>query len=178
MFKKYSICQPIKNVKDLISSVLFKEKYCLQKTAFTGNRKFSFQDIMYFVLSRPQKSLATELNLFFDKKRVSISKQAFSKARYNISPLAFEDIFNLLADLFRFTNHSKTWDGYRIFDVDGSELAVVHSKNNETEFGLKGGNRHSYPSARLTALYDVTDDLIVDAVFIGIFVGEKIENEK
>ena len=26
-------------------------------------------------------------------------------------------------------------------------------QNNKTEFGLKGGNRHSYPSARLTALY-------------------------
>lgn len=173
MFKKNSICQLIKNVKDLISSTPFKEKYCLEKTAFTRNRKLSFQDIMYFVLSRPQKSLATELELFFDKKRGSVSKQAFSKARYKISPLAFEDIFNLSADLFRFTNHPKTWDGYRIFAVDGSEIAVAHNKNNETEFGLKGGNQHSYPSARLTVLYDVANDLIVDAVFTGISVGER-----
>ncbi len=173
MFKKNSICKLIKNVKDLIASASFKEKHCLEKTAFTRNRKLSFQDIMYFVLSMPQKSLTTELDLFFDKKNFSISKQAFSKARYKISPLAFEDIFNLSTDLFLFTNHPRTWDGYRVFAVDGSEIAVDHNKNNETEFGLKGGNQHSYPSTRLTALYDVTNDLIVDAVFTGISVGER-----
>lgn len=173
MFKKNSIYQLIKNVKDLIASASFKEKHCIEKTAFTRNRKLSFQDIMYFVLGMPQKSLTTELELFFGDKKLSVSKQAFSKARYKISPLAFEDIFHLSTNLFRFTNHPKTWDGYRVFAVDGSEIAVDHNKNNETEFGLKGGNRHSYPSARLTALYDVTNDLIVDAVFTGISVGER-----
>ena len=57
--------------------------------------------------------------------------------------------------------------------IDGSEIAVAHNKNNETEFGLKGGNQHSYPSARLTALYDVTNDRILDTVFTGISVGER-----
>lgn len=173
MFKKNSICQLIKNVKGLIASDSFKEKHCLEKTAFTRNRKISFQDIMYFVLSMPQKSLTTELDLFFGEKNISVSKQAFSKARYKISPLAFEEIFHLSTDLFRFTNHPMTWDGYRVFAVDGSEIAVDRNKNNETAFGLKGGNQNSYPSARLTALYDVTNDLIVDAVFTGISVGER-----
>lgn len=76
MFRKNNICQLIKNVKVLISSASFKEKHCLGKTAFTRNRKLSFQDIMYFVLSIPQKSLTTELDLFFCKKSISISKQA------------------------------------------------------------------------------------------------------
>lgn len=173
MFKKNSICQLIKNVKNLIASASFKEKHCLEKTAFTRNRKLSFQDIMYFVLGMPQKSLTTELEIFFGEKRLSVSKQAFSKARYKISPHAFEDVFNLSTDIFQFTNNPKTWDGYRIFAVDGSEIAVDHNKNNETEFGLKGGCQHSYPSARLTALYDVTNDLIVDAVFTGISTGER-----
>lgn len=173
MFKKNCICQLIKNVKDLIASASFKEKHCIEKTAFTRNRKLSFQVIMYFVLSLPQKSLTTELDLFFGEKNRSISKQAFSKTHYKISPSAFEDIFHLSTDLFRFTKHPKTWDEYRIFAVDGSKIAVDHNKNNETEFGLKSGNRHSYPSARLTALYDVTNDLIVDAVFTGISVGER-----
>ena len=173
MFKKNSICQLIKNVKDLIASTSFKEKHGIEKTAFTRNRKLSFQDIMYFVLGMPQKSLTTELDLFFGKKNSSISKQAFSKARYKISSLAFEDIFHLSTDLFQFINHPKTWDGYRVFAVDGSEIAVDHNKNNETKFGLKGGNQHAYPCARLTALYDVTNDLIVDVVFTGVSVGER-----
>lgn len=52
-------------------------------------------------------------------------------------------------------------------------IAVGHNKNNETELGLKGGNQHSYPSPRLIALYDMTNDLMVDAVFTGISVGER-----
>lgn len=166
MFKKNSICRLIKNVKNLIASASFKEKHCLEKTAFTRSRKLSFKDIMYFVLSMPQKSLITELDMFFEEKNISISKQAFSKARYKISPLAFEDIFNLSTDLFQFTNHPRTWNGYRVFAVD-------YNKNNAAEFGLKGGNQHAYPSERLTALYDVTNDLIVGAVFTGIAVGER-----
>lgn len=74
MFKKNSICQLIKNVKDLIASDSFKEKHCLEKTSFTRNRKLSFRDIMYFVLGMPQKSLTTELDLFFGEKNISISK--------------------------------------------------------------------------------------------------------
>ena len=173
MFRKNSICRLVKSVKNLIASDSFKEKHCPEKTAFTRSRKISFQDIIYFVLALPRKSLPTELDLFFEKKGYSVSKQAFSKARYKVSPQAFEDIFNLSTDIFQFTIHPKTWDGYRIFAVDGSEIPVDHNKNNVTEFGLKGGSMHSYPSARLTALYDVTNDLIVDAVFTGISVGER-----
>lgn len=79
MFKKNCICQFIKNVKDLIASASFKEKHCIENTAFTRNRKLSFQDIMYFVLSMPQKSLTTELELFFGNRKLSVSKQAFQK---------------------------------------------------------------------------------------------------
>ena len=84
MFRKNSICRLIKNVKDLIASDPFKEKHCLEKTAFTRNRKISFQDIIYFILALPRKSLPTELDLFFEKRGYSVSKQAFSKARYKI----------------------------------------------------------------------------------------------
>lgn len=79
MFKKNSICTLIKNVKDLIASASFKEKRCLEKTAFTRNRKLSFQDIMYFVLSMPQKSLTTELDLFFGKKAFPFPNRLFQK---------------------------------------------------------------------------------------------------
>lgn len=68
-------------------------------------------------------------------------------------------------DIFQFTSHPKTWDGYRIFAIDDFDIAVAHNKKNETEFGLKKNNHSSYPMARLTALYDVTNDLIVDVQF-------------
>lgn len=173
MLKKKRIFQLIKNVKSLIASDAFKEKHCLEKNAFTRDRKLSFQDIIYFLLGLPKKSLPTELDLFFEGRNMTVSKQAFSKARYKISPGAFEDIFRMSADIFQFTARPETWDGYRVFAVDGSEIAVGHNKNNAAEFGIKSGSGYSSPSARLTALYDVTNDLIADAVFTGISVGER-----
>ena len=173
MIKKNSICKLIKNVKTLITSDEFRIKHSLEDNAFTRNRKLSFQDIISFILGLPRKSLPTELDLFFEEKDFSVSKQAFSKARYKISSQAFEDIFQMSTDIFQFTSHPKTWDGYRIFAIDGSDIAVAHNKKNETEFGLKKNNHSSYPMARLTALYDVTNDLIVDVQFTGISIGER-----
>ena len=106
----------------------------MEDNAFTRNRKLSFQDIISFILGLPRKSLPTELDLFFEEKDFSVSKQAFSKARYKISSQAFEDIFQMSTDIFQFTSHPKTWDGYRIFAIDGSDIAVAHNKKNETEF--------------------------------------------
>ena len=173
MLNKNSIYKLIKNVKTLISSDEFKMKHCLKQNAFTRNRKLSFQDIIYFILGLPRKSLPTELDLFFEKQGYSVSKQAFSKARYKISPQAFEDIFHMSTDIFQFTNQPKTWDGYRIFAVDGSDIAVDHNKNNAAEFGIKTNKHSSYPMARLSTLYDITNDLIVDVQFTGISIGER-----
>ena len=111
MIKKNSICKLIKNVKTLITSDEFRTKHSLEDNAFTRNRKLSFQDIISFILGLPRKSLPTELDLFFEEKDFSVSKQAFSKARYKISSQAFEDIFQMSTDIFQFTSHPKKWDG-------------------------------------------------------------------
>lgn len=128
MIKKNSICKLIKNVKTLITSDEFRTKHSLEDNAFTRNRKLSFQDIISFILGLPRKSLPAALDLFSEEKDFSVSKQAFSKARYKISSQAFEDIFQMPTDIFQFTSHPKTWDGYRIFAIDGSDIAVAHNK--------------------------------------------------
>lgn len=173
MLNKNNIYTLIKNVKNLIASDEFRIKHSLEQNAFTRNRKLSFQDIIYFILGLPRKSLSTELDLFFEEQEYSVSKQAFSKARYKIASQAFEDIFYMSTDIFQFTRQAKTLDGYRVFAIDGSDIAVDHNKNNATEFGVKTNNHSSYPMARLSALYDITNDLIVDIQFTGISVGER-----
>ena len=173
MHSENNIYTLIKKIKTLIASDEFKEKHSLEQNAFTRNRKLSFQDVIYFILGLPRKSLPTELDSFFEDRDFSVSKQAFSKARYKISFQAFKDIFDMTTNIFEFTKHPKTYDGYRVFAIDGSDIAVDHNENNATEFGIKTNNHSSYPMARLSALYDITNDLIVDVQFTGIFVGER-----
>ncbi len=100
MLIKNNIYTLIKNVKNLIVSDEFRVKHSLEQNAFTRNRKLSFQDIIYFILGLPRKSLSTEMDLFFEEQEYSVSKQAFSKARYKISSQAFEDIFSMSTDIF------------------------------------------------------------------------------
>ena len=173
MHSENNIYTLIKKIKTLIASDEFKEQHSLEQNAFTRNRKLPFQDVIYFILGLPRKSLPTELDSFFEDRDFSVSKQAFSKARYKISFQAFKDIFDMTTNIFEFTKHPKTYDGYRVFAIDGSDIAVDHNENNATEFGIKTNNHSSYPMARLSALYDITNDLIVDIQFTGIFVGER-----
>lgn len=173
MITKNSICKLIKNFKSLITSDEFKQRHCTESASFTKNRKLSFQDVLLFLLGLPQKSLPTELDLYFEPKNITVSKQAFSKARYQISELAFKEIFELTTDVYTFTDNPKTWDGFRIFAVDGSDIAVPHNKKTEEAFGIFKNKNVEYPMARLTALYDAANDLIVDAQFTGIDAGER-----
>ena len=64
MLNKNNIYTLIKNIKSLIASDEFRIKHSLEQTAFTRNRKLSFQDIIYFILGLPRKSLSTESWIF------------------------------------------------------------------------------------------------------------------
>lgn len=173
MVTKNSICTLMKTLKSPVASDDFKSKHNTEKTAFTRNRKLSFQDIIFFLLGMPRKSLPTELALYFGQKDTGISKQAFSKARYKIPEEAFHEIFQLTTDIHKFDSNPKTYDGYRVFAVDGSEIAVPHNHNTEKTFGLFKSMNTAYPMARLSVLYDVTNNLIADAQFTGITTGER-----
>ncbi len=64
------------------------------------------------------------------KKGFPFQSRLFQKhgTKYHRMPLK---IFYLSTDIFQFTNSPKTWVGYRIFAVNGSEIAVDRNKNSE-----------------------------------------------
>lgn len=140
------IVKLIKNVKALIASDQFKAKHCLEETAFTRNRKLSFQDIMYFILGLPRKSLPIELDLFFEDKAQSVSKQAFSKARYKVSSGAFEELFRMTTDIHdtpsRGTHprHGHRSFGKRIYHQETSEdISFMKNWNSDKRKGFIWG---------------------------------------
>jgi len=173
MITKENFCAVLSDVNKLIYSDEFKEKYCLNENAFSRNRKLSFTDIIFFILGMPRKSLSTELDIFFEKSSLSITKQAFSKARYQISEQAFIHLFQSTARIYNTPGSSSLWNGYRIFAVDGSMITVPHNSKTAAEFGLYRNNHSEYPMARASVLYDVTNDLVADVEFTGITVGER-----
>lgn len=79
----------LKKTNNLIKSEEYKESYKIGNS-FSRKRKLSFSNAIYFICSALRKSLSAEINNFFEEHSYlnfpDISKQAFSKARQNISP--------------------------------------------------------------------------------------------
>ena len=93
----------LKYRNNLIISSEFKEAYSLGNS-FSRNRKLSFHNAVFFISSVLRKSISSEINNFIEDHKYlnfpSITKQAFSKARQNISPEAFAELCRLFVNRY------------------------------------------------------------------------------
>ena len=57
-----------------------------------------------------------------------------------------------------------TWNGYSVFAVDGSTIQIPESKENIRVFGGNPNQTQKQsPLASVSVLYDVSNDILVDA---------------
>ncbi|NLK24451.1 MAG: hypothetical protein GX309_10900 [Clostridiales bacterium] len=103
-------------------------------------KKFASNTIL-FICSALRKSISSEVaNFIEDYKHLKfplITKQAFSKARQNILPQAFAELFRLFVDKFYSLNNKlATWNGFNILAIDGTSLQVPDTKECGEYFGL------------------------------------------
>ena len=158
----------LKHTNNLITSNEFKEAYSLGNS-FSRNRKLSFQNTVFFICSALRKSISSEISNFIeDHKHLNfpaITKQAFSKARQNISSEAFNDLCRLFVGKFYSLNKNlSTWNGFNILAIDGTTLQVPDTKECGEYFGLSNNqNKTRTAVATASALYDILNDIIVDA---------------
>ena len=157
-----------KKTNELIISNEFREAYRLGNS-FSRKRKLSFSNAIYFICSALRKSMATEINNFIEEHTYlnfpEISKQAFSKARQNISPEAFKELCRLFVDSFYSSDDNlKKWNGFNVLAIDGTSLQVPDTIECGEYFGLsKNQNKVQTAIASASALYDVLNDTIIDA---------------
>jgi hypothetical protein len=71
-------------------------------------------------------------------------------------------------------NEIQRWDGYRLFAVDGSKLALANDKPLCAYFGGSGADKGS-PSAQGSILYDILNDVVVDALIEPTKTGEQAQ---
>jgi hypothetical protein len=134
---------------------------------FTRVRKMTFQGIVLFMLSGFNTNTQTALNRFFKKtldQEETMSQQAFSKARSHIDHSPFELLFRDLVQLRYCGEHEiSLLHGYQILAVDGSDIALPKMPGLIKAFGGTGRNADS-PTAKISLLYDVLNDFVMDAV--------------
>lgn len=141
---------------------------------FTRKGKISFVNLIAFTLNFVKKSLQLELDSFFKliSSDVSITKQAFSQARQKISYEPFKVLFDTTAQLGRSEEGMDTFKGLHVSAIDGTTIALENMPELVDYFGCSGAGTTA-ATARASALYDVLNEVLLDARIDKFSCGER-----
>ena len=169
--------QITRKASELINSDNYRERNITKQTAFTRNRKLTFPVMIVLLLNFLTRTMQIELDDFFanvlDASTDSVTKQAFFKARKNILPDAFKELFLMTRDMVLNKKKIKRHKGYRILAIDGSELTLQRTRDNQEIFAQGNGSAKNKTNAEISLLYDVISGYVIDAQIGSIRVNER-----
>ena len=147
----------------------FKPQY------FTRNRILPFEDLLRYLLSMHKTSSQSALNKFLERRGMTMSQQALSKARSKFDHSPFLKLFNGVRDAFYGAEYLPTLRKFHdkfLVAIDGSETPLPNLPALLEKFGGTGAKTSS-PTARMSIAYDVLNDFIIDAAFSPLTVSER-----
>jgi hypothetical protein len=119
------------------------------------------------------ESSQNALERFFPKTgeaEVTMKQQSFSEARQKLKWEAIQEIFdNCVKNIYE--GYTQRWEGYRVMATDGSKIALPNDAKLKEKFGVCGSERAVM--AQASALYDVYEHVIVDALIEPIAIDER-----
>lgn len=149
---------------------------------FSRIYKFPWFDVILYLIFRSEKTSQGELSKYFSdigRTKYQVSKQAMFKATNKLNPGVFIDLIHHFAELFYQSNDLvKTYKGYILLAEDGTTLELRPTMQALMQYGfIINQNVRDLFSAtnaasRSSALYDVTNGLIVDFTMENINKGE------
>jgi hypothetical protein len=107
-----------------------------------------------------------------EKKELQMSQQAFSEARQKIKWEAFRELFLAIVNVI-YTGFYETWHGYRVSAIDGSKTQLPDDQKLKDHFGTMGKTREA-ATAQASALYDVLNNVLIDAQLAPLKTGERV----
>ena len=164
-----------------VHSEEFLEEFRIQGH-FVRKRCLSMYHMVMFLLFHSKATIDSKLDLctdLFPQLNIpKVSKQAISKARYGISHLLFKELFQLSVDYYyKNIGTRKRWKSrYHLFAIDGSDLEAPSSESAFRIFGKNTDKKnpdYSWSMALASTLYDILEDIVVDASLQAQFAGER-----
>lgn len=151
--------------KEITEAEETKQEARTKPSYFTRMRKMSFSELAYYILHPGIESTRLGLTRFFEmigKAGIKMSEQAFSKARSHFSHWPFEKMVReTTAEEYR-GEDTRTWNGYYLFAIDGTTVALPDKPSLCKSFGGSGRKKDS-ATASASILYDIENDWIADA---------------
>jgi hypothetical protein len=151
----------------------YKDRSRKRPADFTRERKMTFEEVMIFMLISLKCSTQSALRRFFIMlgKNVIMKQQSFAEARAKINVCAFVELFQITVENM-LLHCEKTWHGYRVYANDGTKIALPSDKVLRDYYGALGKDG-SAPTAQGSVLYDVLNDIVVDARIEPLSVDER-----
>lgn len=157
----------VKRVYNNLRNKEFWEKHKMQKNDFTRKRKLGFAETSVMILKGIKKGLHAGIEEFLGETKSEIkeySEAAFCKARQKINPSAFKEIFEITVEEYYQNTDYKTFNGYRVCAIDGSDINLPNTKELLEEYGSEPYSNGSIQVQSLVScLYDVLNHTILDA---------------
>ena len=130
------------------------------------------------LLNLRKGSIGDELGRFFEVLHdqplaETVTPSAFCQARKKLNPRALMGLNRALLDGFQRHFSSRLWHGWRLLAVDGSTARLPNTDDVIATFGAPPEGA-SVPLARFSRLYDVLNDLVIEADFESRHVGERV----
>ena len=156
-----------KRIKNTLHSVIrdmakHPENFCrCPEKDFTRNRKLPLEKVLTLLVKMGGHSLRDEMLDCIDFEEMPATVSALVQQRNKLLPEALEYLFR------EFTNRShnpKTYKGYRLLAVDGSDLQFTANPNDPLSYFPGANGQKPYSFLHLNALYDLSSNLYLDAV--------------
>lgn len=128
---------------------------------FSRIKKWSFGEVVRFIISMEGKSLKDELLEHFNFSVDTPTNSSFNQRRAQILPEAFEFLFR---EFTAIASGEKLFRGYRLLACDGSDLCIAHNPQDETTYFQSTPDSKGFNQMHLNALYDLLSRTYVDAI--------------
>lgn len=164
-----SISASIIRAVSTLNESRFKPQY------FTRKRILPFEDLLRYLLSMHKTSNQSALNKFLERRDITMSQQALSKARSKFDHSPFLKLFNGVRNAFYSEEYLPTLRKFHdkfLVAIDGSDTPLPNLPALLEKFGGTGAKASS-PTARMSIAYDVLNDFIIDAAFSPLTVSER-----
>ncbi len=153
----------------------FVQRYRLSPNAFTRRRQLPFAYLVILLLNLRKGTAQQELRQFFatlydEPLTETPSRKALWKARQQLNAQVFVDLNRETVGQFRAGMRPSLYHGFRLLAVDGTTLRLPLSQAVEKAFGEAADGP---PLGRVSLLYDIGQDLVVDAQLAALCVSER-----
>lgn len=174
-----SISKYIKTSNTFIFSQDTKIKYRISEQDFIRKRKLPFEYLVLCMFRLLRKTIQIELNNFFSELNTSvksISSSAFIQNRKKLKPDLFYDLNHLIAEEFYNDNDENIalYKGFRLLSIDGSTVQLPFTADLKKKYGTFNNQNKTddVVIARVSVLYDVLNDIILDGKLCEFKKGE------